>query len=211
MYPTVRLLKSMFACSFAAAILFCSCDSKKNAATQPESKPAAASATTPGGKIAYVDMDTLEAKYDYLKAKKAELEKKTAALDAEVGKMAQNLQNEYAAFQKKAQAGTLTQAEGEAGQKRLGAMQQDIENRRQSLGSQLMKEQEAFTKDLQSRLDAYLLKYNADKGYDYILSYAKGGSILFANRALDITADVIKGMNADDSSKPQETKADKPK
>jgi outer membrane protein len=183
-------------------MLFASCDNKKGTESAKETKTTqTAPATTPTGKIAYVDMDTLEAKYDYLKAKKAELEKKTAALDAEVGKMAQNLQNEYAAFQKKAQAGTLTQAEGEAGQKRLGEMQQNIETRRQTLGAQLMKEQEAFTKDLQSRLDAYLLKYNADKGYDYILSYAKGGSILFANKALDITADVIKGMNAESDGK----------
>jgi outer membrane protein len=200
MYLSKKLSNSLLFCGVASAMFFASCDNKKT--TESDKKAATtqtAPATAPTGKIAYVDMDTLEAKYDYLKAKKSELEKKTAALDAEVGKMAQNLQNEYAAFQKKAQAGTLTQAEGEAGQKRLGEMQQNIETRRQTLGAQLMKEQEAFTKDLQSKLDAYLLKYNADKGYDYILSYAKGGSILFANKALDITADVIKGMNAEDS------------
>lgn len=205
MYLSKTVLNSLLICAVASATFFASCDNKKSTETAKETKTIqTASATTPTGKIAYVDMDTLEAKYDYLKAKKAELEKKTAALDAEVGKMAQNLQNEYAAFQKKAQAGTLTQAEGEAGQKKLGEMQQNIETRRQTLGNQLMKEQEAFTKDLQSRLDAYLLKYNADKGYDYILSYAKGGSILFANKALDITADVVKGMNAESNSKSEE-------
>jgi outer membrane protein len=198
MYLSKKVSNSLLICGIASAMLFASCDNKKGTETAKETKATqTAPATAPTGKIAYVDMDTLEAKYDYLKAKKAELEKKTAALDAEVGKMAQNLQNEYAAFQKKAQAGTLTQAEGEAGQKRLGEMQQNIETRRQTLGSQLMKEQEAFNKDLQGRLDAYLLKYNADKGYDYILQYTKGGVIMFANKALDITAEVVKGMNAE--------------
>jgi outer membrane protein len=205
MYLSKRLSNSLLICSVTSAMFFASCDNKKSTESAKETKTTpTAPATAPTGKIAYVDMDTLEAKYDYLKTKKAELEKKTAALDAEVGKMAQNLQNEYAAFQKKAQAGTLTQAEGDAAQKRLQDMQQNIETRRQTLGAQLMKEQEAFTKDLQSRLDAYLLKYNADKGYDYILSYAKGGSILFANKALDITADVIKGMNAESNGKSEE-------
>lgn len=205
MYLSKRLSNSLLICGVTSAMFLASCDNKKTTESAKETKTTpTAPATAPTGKIAYVDMDTLEAKYDYLKAKKAELEKKTAALDAEVGKMAQNLQNEYAAFQKKAQAGTLTQAEGEAGQKRLGEMQQNIETRRQTLGAQLMKEQEVFTKDLQSRLDAYLLKYNADKGYDYILSYAKGGSILFANKALDITEDVIKGMNAESGGKSEE-------
>ncbi|MFT4061808.1 MAG: OmpH family outer membrane protein [Edaphocola sp.] len=147
------------------------------------------------GKIAYVDMDTLQAKYEYLKAKRDELEKRTAAIDAEIGKMGQTLQTKYAAFQKKAQAGTLSQAEGEAGQRELAQMQENIETRRQTLGNQLLKDQEAFNKDLQDRLDAFLEKYNADKKYDYILSYAKGGSILFANKALNITEDVVKGMN----------------
>jgi outer membrane protein len=207
MYLSKNVSNSLLICGIASAIFFASCDNKKTTGSDKKTEPTqTAPATAPTGKIAYVDMDTLEAKYDYLKAKKAELEKKTAALDAEVGKMAQNLQSEYAAFQKKAQAGTLTQAEGEAGQKRLGEMQQNIETRRQTLGAQLMKEQEAFTKDLQSRLDAYLLKYNADKGYDYILSYAKGGSILFANKALDITADVIKGMNAESNGKSEDGK-----
>ena len=123
-------------------------------------------------------------------------------MEAEVERLAQSFQNEYVAFQKKAQAGTLTQAEGEAAQKKLGQMQQNIEGRRQSLQTQLMKEQEIFNKELQKRLDDYLVKYNADKGYDFILSYVKGGNILFANRALDITAEVIKGMNAEDSGKP---------
>jgi outer membrane protein len=207
MYLSKSVSNSLLTCGIASAMFFASCDNKKSTESAKDTKTTpTATATAPTGKIAYVDMDTLEAKYDYLKAKKAELEKKTAALDAEVGKMAQNLQNEYAAFQKKAQAGTLTQAEGEAGQKRLGEMQQNIETRRQTLGAQLMKEQEAFTKDLQSRLDAYLLKYNANKGYDYILSYAKGGSILFANKALDITADVVKGMNAESSGTSEDSK-----
>lgn len=211
MYTTKGFLKGVAICGIASAFLFTSCDNKKGSTTAPakeESKPAQAQGTAPSGKIAYVDMDTLEAKYEYLKSKRAELEKETMQLDNEIGRMTQNLQNEYVAFQKKAQAGTLTQAEGEAGQKKLAGMQENIEQRKQTLGSQLMKKQEAFNKDLQSRLDAYLVKYNAEKGYDYILSYAKGGSILFANKSLDITADVVKGMNAESGTPAAESKTE---
>lgn len=209
MYSTKRFLKGLAICSITSAFLFTSCDNKKGSTTtttKEESKPAQAAGTAPSGKIAYVDMDTMEAKYEYLKSKRAELEKETQQLDNEIGRMTQTLQNEYVAFQKKAQAGTLTQAEGEAGQKRLAGMQENIEQRKQTLGSQLMKKQEAFNKDLQNRLDAYLVKYNKEKGYDYILSYAKGGSILFANKSLDITEDVVKGMNAESGTATSENK-----
>lgn len=198
---------SFIALGLSAGLLLASCGDKKGttAAKTPETKAAEAPATAPTGKIAYVNLDTLEVRYDYFKQRKAEFEKKTAAMEGEVEKLAQGLQSEYAAFQKKAQAGTLTQAEGEAGQKKLAAMQQNIESRRQSLGAQLMKEQETFNKELQQRLDNFLVKYNANKGYDFILSYVKGGNILFANKALDITEEVIKGMNAEDSAKPAES------
>ncbi|WP_118972495.1 OmpH family outer membrane protein [Taibaiella koreensis] len=208
MIQSNRLFNSFIACGLAAGFLLASCGDKKatttSKTTTSETKAAEAPATAPSGKIAYVNLDTLEIRYEYFKSRKADFEKKTAAMEAEVEKLAQNLQSEYAAFQKKAQAGTLTQAEGEAGQKKLAAMQQNIEGRRQSLGAQLMKEQETFNKELQQRLDNFLVKYNTDKGYDFILSYVKGGNILFANKALDITEEVIKGMNAEDSSKPAE-------
>ena len=202
MQKTSGLAKSLIVVGLSATVLFFSCDSKKTDSTKDSKKATEAPATTPSGKIAYVNLDTLGEKYEYFKTKKAEFEKKTASMEGEVERLAKNLQNEYAAFQKKAQAGTLTQAEGEAGQKRLGQMQQNIEEQRQKLGAQLMKEQDAFNAELQQRLDDYLIKYNADKGYDLILSYVKGGNILFANKALDITDDVIKGMNSEDGSKP---------
>jgi len=202
MQKTSGLAKSLIVVGLSATVLFFSCDSKKTDTTKDSKKATEVPATTPSGKIAYVNLDTLGEKYEYFKTKKAEFEKRTASMEGEVERLAKNLQNEYAAFQKKAQAGTLTQAEGEAGQKRLGQMQQNIEEQRQKLGAQLMKEQDAFNAELQQRLDDYLIKYNADKGYDLILSYVKGGNILFANKALDITDDVIKGMNSEDGSKP---------
>jgi outer membrane protein len=207
MHSSKRVFTGLVIGSIAATLFIASCDNKKGSTTATtDSKTTtttpAAAGTTPSGKIAYVNMDTLESKYEYLKTKKAELEKETMQLDGEIGRMTQTLQNEYVAFQKKAQAGTVTQAEGDAAQKRLGAMQQNIESRKQTLGAQLMKKQEAFNKDLQSRLDAYLAKYNAEKNYDYIMSYTKGGTIMFANKSLDITEDVVKGMNAEAGSLP---------
>lgn len=202
MHLSKRIFTGLVICSITSAMLFTSCDNKKGSTTaKTDSKTTtatpAATGTAPSGKIAYVNMDTLNVKYEYLKAKRAELEKETMQLDGEIGRMTQNLQNEYIAFQKKAQAGTVTQAEGDAAQKRLGNMQQSIEARKQTLGTQLMKKQEAVNKELQTRLDTYLAKYNEDKHYDYILSYSQGGPIMFANKSLDITEEVVKGMNAE--------------
>lgn len=151
--------------------------------------------TMSGMRVAYVDIDTLESHYTYFKAKKEEFETRQKQIDAELEKMANSLQNDYVALQKKAQAGQMTEAEGEAAQQSLMKRQQEIEMKRQNLGTKYLKDQEDFNKELHDDLYSYIEEYNADKGYDYILSYSKDGSILYANDAYNITDDIISGMN----------------
>lgn len=162
-----------------------------------------ANTTSPSGdtgkiglKIAYVNLDTLQNQLEFFKLKKEEFDKKEASMRSELSRMEQNLQNEYIAFQKAAQAGTLTQSEGEAKQKRLGQLQQSLQEKQASLEEQYTKELNDFQEALKKRLDDYLEKYNQDKGYDFILSQGTGSQILWGNPALDITSDVVKGMNA---------------
>jgi len=168
-------------------------------------KPAARGTTAPAatgpsaGRVAFIDIDTLEANYEFFKAKKADFTRRQAALESELESSARKLQSAATALQQKAQAGTLSQAEGEAEQRRLLTMQQSLEQRRQGMASQLMNEQDAFNADLKKRLDAFLAEYNKDKGYAYILSYSRDvPNILFADPALNITQDVIDGMNERD-------------
>ncbi len=148
-----------------------------------------------GAKIAFVDIDTLEANYDYFKKRKDEFESRQKQIDAELEKMANSLQTDYIALQKKAQNGELTQTEGEAAQQRLMKRQEELELKRQNLGSKYLKDQETFNKEVHDELYSYIEEYNVDKGYDYILSYSKDGSILYANQIHNITTDIIKGMN----------------
>lgn len=167
-----------------------------NKNTPAASAPVSTSTTAPTGKIAYIDIDSLEANYVYLKNKKEEFKNRQMQAENELERSARQMQNDAGQVQAKMQAGTLTKPEYESAQKRLEQMQQSLMTRKQTLTDQLMKEQEEFNKDLKSKLDAFLAEYNKDKHYDYILSYGSGGSILYTNKALDITADVINGMNA---------------
>ena len=149
-----------------------------------------------GARIAFVDIDTLESNYDYFKKRKVEFENRQKSIDADLEKLASTLQNEYAGLQKKAQDGLMSQAEGEAAQQRLMAKQQELELKRQNLGAQYLKDQDLFNKEIHDNLHKYIEQYNEEKGYDYILSYSKDGSILYANKGLDVTQDIIDGMNA---------------
>jgi outer membrane protein len=148
-------------------------------------------------KIAYVNLDTLEANYELLKTKRDDFKHRQEQMESELQRSYQQMQSDADEVQKKAQSNNLTQSEYETAQKRLMQMQQSLETRKQSLTDQLVKEQDDFNKDLKMRLDAFLEDYNKTRHYDYILSYsAAGSSILYVNKQLDITKDVVDGMNA---------------
>ncbi len=173
---------------------FSACNNKTEPKT--DTKPSATQSAGAGNlKIAYVNLDTLQSQLEFFKAKKEEFDKKENTMRAELTRMEQQLQNEYIAFQKAAQAGTLSQADGEAKQKRLGQLQQNLQDKQASMEAQYTKDLSDFQDDLKKRLDEYLGKYNKDKGYDFILSQGLGSQILWGNPAFDITNDVVKGMN----------------
>jgi len=170
-----------------------------------------ATVAAPGGalKVAYVNIDSLEAHFEVLKNKNIEFKKKKEDMINELQRSYQQMQNDEMELQKKAQANTLTKAEYDAAQKRLGQMQQSFETRKEAMNDQLMEEQEGFSNAIKKHLKEVLTNYNKDKHYDYIFSYTDIGTeraLLMANKQLDITDDVIKGMNstpmaADDAKK----------
>ena len=201
-----------FSCVLVLAVvaaLFSSCtDTGKNASGNASSNNTPA--THMGGcTIAYVNIDSLEANYEYLKSERLKFQQRQDGMKAELERSAQQMRNDYAAAQRKMQAGTMTQAEAQATEKHLMQMQESLKTREDALSVQLMKEQEAFNTKLQDQLDKVLAEYNKDKKYDYILSYAKGGSIMFANKALDITTDVLRAMNEDSKNMKEAEKENK--
>ncbi len=156
-----------------------------------------------GLKIAYVDIDSFEANYDYLKTKRSDFERRQKSAEAELQRSAQQYQSTLQNLQQKAP--TMTESEGKAAEQKLMQMQESLRLREQSLSETIGKDKEAFNKELQQELDSFLADYNENGAYDYILSYSKSLSlILFAKDEMNITADVIKGMNerAEDKKKP---------
>lgn len=154
------------------------------------------SAAGPFVRIAFVNIDSFEAQYTYLLDKRAELQKKQESMKSELQRSAIQMQKDVNEVQRKAQAGTLTQSEYENAEKRIGQMQQSLQAREAALTEQLFEEQDKFNSELKSRLDDFLAEYNQIHGFDYILTYSAAGPILLANPSLDITRDVIDGMNA---------------
>ncbi len=161
-------------------------------------KPAAqaASAGAPGDlSIAYINSDSVLKHYDYLKINKLQLEEKTKKMDQDYRNRAMGLQNEIAAYQRNVSSMTLGQVR--ATEEDLGKKQQNLQLFQQSLGQQLMEEEAKLNKELYDRITVFLKKYGQEKGLQVVLKFDPTSDVLFAGEGLDISDDVITGLNAE--------------
>ena len=56
--------------------------------------------------------------------------------------------------------------------------------------------EQVMNRNVLNSIMEYLKVYNQDKKYSFVVSHSFGGPVLFADKGLDITKDVIGGLNA---------------
>lgn len=150
-----------------------------------------------GVRIAYVNVDTLDQKYEWLKQQRAAMEQRLDNIRKSLGGKKDALMKDMAAFQKKYESGTVPPAELEKEYSALTQRQQKLSEEENRLSNQLAEEQQKTNNELMAKLEAQLKSLQSQIGYDYILSYSKGGGqVLLANDSLDITVQVLELLNA---------------
>lgn len=143
--------------------------------------------------IAYINSDTVLKYYDYLKVSRDHLESKTKKMEQDLRNRAQGLQNEFAAYQRNVSNMTLGQVK--ATEEDLAKKQQNFQMFQQSLQQEMMEEESKLNKALYDRITAFLDKYGKEKGLQVVLKYDPTSDVLHVSEALDISQDVIKGLN----------------
>jgi len=187
---------------FASAALITAFSACQNKETKPETTKtdSAAVAASASEKIVFVNQDSLLTKYEYYKDLKVKFEGKTKNAQSDIQSKGQAFQREVAEYQKN--AGTLSADQRKATEERLGRKQQELQTYQQNAGGALQNEQATETEKLYDKVADYLKTYAKGKGYKMVLTYSKGNSaILFADESLDVTNEVIKGLNAEYSKK----------
>jgi outer membrane protein len=144
-------------------------------------------------KIAYIHSDSVLKNYAYFTAATEKLQAKGKRLEMELQGRAQTLQAEIESYQRN--AGTLTQNQARAVEEDLGKKRQNLQMYQESLYQELQQDQDKGTKDLYDRITSYLSTYGKEKGLQMVLKYNASSDLIFANQALDISSDVVKGLN----------------
>lgn len=166
-----------------------------NNPSKTEQSASKTTAVSSEDKIVYVNSDSLLTKYDYFKDLKTKMETKGKAAEGDLAAKQQAFQREVQQYQQ--QQNTLPADQRAATEQRLSRKQQELQAYQQNAGAALQNEQAKEQEALYNKVAEYLKGFAKAKGYKMVLTYAKGNSaILFADESLDVTSEVIVGLNA---------------
>lgn len=162
-------------------------------ASGPQSTTSQVVFPSDGIRIAWVNMDSLLKGYDYYFAMQREMEALTAQAEKELTTKGQQLQKRDEKLRNDVEKGLVTRSEAQQQAQELAQDQTRYLQLQESRRQQLAEEEQVRLRRVQDAIDTYIRKYNQEHGYHYILSVG----LLYADPALSVTQDVLRGLNAD--------------
>ena len=190
-----------------AAVAMTSCDKSKSQVDDKE--PAAQTATT-ATKIAYVEVDSIMSQYKFCKDYSLILQKKGQNIQNTLAQKQQALEAAAANFQQKVQQNAYTREQAEGVNASLQKQNNDLQILNQRLSAEFQNETDQFNKALRDSIQHYLASYNKDKKYSIIFS-KQGDNLLYADKAYDITNEIVAGLNKAYKGKATDKKDEKKK
>ena len=148
-------------------------------------------------KVACIDSDTLLAKYQYAIDLQAELDKYKESQERNYQEQMTKFQNDYQTYLKTGENMTLsqqqaTEAELKQRAEKLGTLEGELTNK-------ILQKQMDSNIELLNRIFAFIREYNAaNQQFDIILRKTFNDSpTLYMNPAMDITNEIVDGLNAE--------------
>lgn len=181
--------------ALALIVLFSQCAAKadSNAAAAGETK----GATTTELKIAYVEVDTLLSKYNFCIDLNEAMVKKEENVRMTLNQKANELGKQKQDFQKKYENNAfISQDRAQQEYNRLAKMEQDLQALQGKLSNELAAENQKNSLQLRDSINKFLKEYNRTKGYSLIISNTGFDNLLYADSTLNITKEIVSGLNA---------------
>lgn len=178
----------------AVASLMTGCANNQSTAT-PDAVATTPAATQPATlNIRFIDSDSIAAHYNLAKDFQEVSIREYSKLENAQQSKAAAIQKLAAQIEEKARNnGYLSEASYNADMTKLNRMQQEAQTSMAAMQRKSEQELMELQQALTDSINSFIADYNATKGYDAILYRAAG---VYFNPALDITKEVIEGLNA---------------
>lgn len=147
------------------------------------------------GDIVYVDLDRILVEYDMANDLRSVVETKVQNIQAEVNRRGKKLENEVREFQNKIDKGLMTRSVAEVQGQKLQQQEVEFNNYAAQKQQEIQEEQLVMMNQLGDAIQTYIQKYNEEKQFAMILTNSGGAPVITADASLDITDDVLAGLN----------------
>jgi outer membrane protein len=179
---------SSFVLSSVLVLGFTQCS--QQAAAPQQQAPIAVS----GLKIAYIDVDSLLANYTFYQDLAEEMTRKEENYRLALTEEANKWQKDVEDHQKKIANSVYSSVErAQSEENRLAKRQQALQEKSDKYTQELLAERDANSQKISETVDNFVREYNKTHGYNMIISKA---SLLYADEGLNITAEILEGLNA---------------
>ncbi|MBO6168863.1 MAG: OmpH family outer membrane protein [Bacteroidales bacterium] len=190
-----RIIFGVIATLGAAALLtFTSCNS-----TTGTSVKSGADSTAVAGSIVYFDLDRVLNEYDMANDLRSVAETKINSINQEVNRRGSKLEKDIKTFQDKINKGLMTQSVAEIQSKKLQDQQNSFQQYAAQKQQEIAEEQQVMMNQIADAIKSFIDEFNAEKGYAMILTTQGDilpAPVVTADPALDITDEVLEGLNA---------------
>ena len=116
-------------------------------------------------------------------------------IQAEVDRRGKKLESDVNDFQNKINKGLMTRSVAEVQGQKIQQQEQEFNNYAAQRQNEIAEEQMVMTNQIVDAIKTFLDKYNADRKYSMILTNQGGVPVFTADPSLDITDDVLAGLN----------------
>ena len=144
-------------------------------------------------KIAYFDMDSIEANFSLFKDMQKEVSKKEDSMQTVLNSARMALQNKYKKYQE--QGTTMTEEQVKVASEELRQMDMGIKNSEMTLNQSFQNFYMNKQQEVISQIKKYCLEFNKDGKYSFIISN-EPGLVYYKDTTYNITSELLKGLNA---------------
>ncbi len=191
----VALVIAVGACAYTVIATCPSCKNKKEAAKSSDEARETETIEIAEGSIVYFQLDRVIKEYDMANDLTSVVETKMQNVQEQLATRQKKLQKDFDAFQEKWQKGLMTQTTAQAQAEKLDKQKAELEKWANTKQNEMLEEQQVTMNQIMDAIQTFVSIYNESKGYAMIMANQTAAPIMVANSGLDITDEIIAGLN----------------
>ena len=143
--------------------------------------------------IVYVDSNQLINNYRGMVNARKAYQQKAVSWKANIDTLANEVQKQIIQYEK--ESVRMTSKERQLSEELIRTKQKQLAEYQQAMNAQAQQEDSKMTGEVIGEINAFIKKYGEQKGYTIVMAATEYGNIAYADEGLDITEEVLDGLN----------------